>query len=402
MVTSMKTARRFDTIRLDGIKETSQGFLRIPVFACRTGIQVYHQKDGTKIREFRPPEEVFHEDTLASLRSCPVTNDHPDEFVNQDNVNGLMKGMTADHVSRVKKDSVEYAKTEVIITDKAMIQDIRSGKKEVSCGYQVALDMTPGFYQGQKYDCIQRKITHNHLAIVDRGRAGPECRLRLDSDAELVDSIQGGTMKIKIGNQEFDVADDVAEAFKTHESEQKNALDAAQKADNSDALAEANKAKDQLQAKVDTLETENKKLKEDKTDVQPADISSAVSARLKLVRIADRMLSKEDKEKIDEMTDKDIRVAVIKTQDKEFKSDGKSDDYIEARFDTVVELTGKSDAVHKKAGEALTPKGDKPKEKKDSFKTEEELRAEAMDRDSQAWQKPVGRQAEGLNQKTAQ
>ena len=44
------------------------------------------------------------------------------------------------------------------------------------------LEFTPGEYNGQKYDAIQKNITNNHIAIVWKGRAGKNASLRLDEN----------------------------------------------------------------------------------------------------------------------------------------------------------------------------------------------------------------------------
>lgn len=45
---------------------------------------------------------------------------------------------------------------------------------ELSCGYRYDADMTAGEIDGQKYDGVMRNIRGNHLALVERGRAGRE------------------------------------------------------------------------------------------------------------------------------------------------------------------------------------------------------------------------------------
>jgi hypothetical protein len=56
---------------------TPEGFLRIPAAVTRVGVFNYKQPDGSVIRELRLPEEVFNPDSLSSLKSIPITNDHP-------------------------------------------------------------------------------------------------------------------------------------------------------------------------------------------------------------------------------------------------------------------------------------------------------------------------------------
>jgi hypothetical protein len=47
--------------------------------------------------------------------------------------------------------------------------------RELSCAYSYEADMTPGVYEGVAYDGIMRNIRGNHVALVEVGRAGPEC-----------------------------------------------------------------------------------------------------------------------------------------------------------------------------------------------------------------------------------
>lgn len=47
-------------------------------------------------------------------------------------------------------------------------------QSEISCGYHYEPDMTPGVFNGEKYDGVMRNIRGNHVAIVEEGRAGPD------------------------------------------------------------------------------------------------------------------------------------------------------------------------------------------------------------------------------------
>lgn len=47
-------------------------------------------------------------------------------------------------------------------------------KKELSCGYHYRADMTPGNFNGMRYDGVMRDIVGNHVALVKDGRAGPD------------------------------------------------------------------------------------------------------------------------------------------------------------------------------------------------------------------------------------
>lgn len=47
-------------------------------------------------------------------------------------------------------------------------------KKELSCGYAYRAEMTPGVFDGKRYDGIMRDLRFNHVALVEDGRAGPD------------------------------------------------------------------------------------------------------------------------------------------------------------------------------------------------------------------------------------
>ena len=50
----------------------------------------------------------------------------------------------------------------------------------MSLGYNLDLEETPGVWEGQPYDVIQRNIVINHLALVMEARAGDQARLNID------------------------------------------------------------------------------------------------------------------------------------------------------------------------------------------------------------------------------
>jgi hypothetical protein len=143
----------------------------------------YRDSSGAEIREFRPPEEVFSETSLGSVSGIPVTSDHPAGGVTPTSWRALSIG----HVETPHKDG-EWISAPVVVADQSAIDQISQSREageavELSCGYLVDTDPTPGEYEGERYDVVQRNIRYNHLAILPRGKAprvsGAE--LRLDS-----------------------------------------------------------------------------------------------------------------------------------------------------------------------------------------------------------------------------
>ena len=143
--------------------------LNVPV--ARTGVQEYlpeelglAEENGRMIPVFRPESEVFSPETVASFEGMPVTNDHPPDGVDIENIRRLQAGH-AHNVRRGAGNESDLLLADLIITDPALIDAVLSGKREISCGYTYELHEENGRY-------IQRKIRGNHIAVVDTGRAG--------------------------------------------------------------------------------------------------------------------------------------------------------------------------------------------------------------------------------------
>ena len=162
------------------IAKTPEGFLicqDVPI--SRIGYQEYLASELTDspLREdkiipvYRPKEEVFDIRSLASFEGKPVTNEHPEEDVTPENYQKYSCG----HVQNVHIGEGEDANkvlADLYITDPILIRLIQNGKREISCGY----------YAEEKRDpsgkICQTRIRGNHVAIVDRGRAGKKVCIR--------------------------------------------------------------------------------------------------------------------------------------------------------------------------------------------------------------------------------
>lgn len=156
--------------------------LNVPV--ARTGTQDYLPEElglapgsfsmpfgpGGLISVYRPEEEVFAPETLASFEGMPVTNDHPPDGVDVDNIRRLQMGH-AHNIRRGTGEEADLLLADLIITDERLIEAILNGKREISCGYTYELAEENGRY-------IQRKIRGNHIAVVDAGRAGPRVSIK--------------------------------------------------------------------------------------------------------------------------------------------------------------------------------------------------------------------------------
>lgn len=184
-----KAVRRFDLGQITSVEMTPQGFLKVPAFATRVGVFSYKDGMGGVRRELRHPDDVFAPESLDTLKNAPVTNEHPPVMLDPTNFKQFAVGYLTDDVT-VNRDLVA---TTFIVAEEKAIADIENGKRETSAGYLADLEEEPGVYNGTPYDVRQRNIKYNHVAIVNRGRAGPEVRIRLDSsDAAMEEEIGEG------------------------------------------------------------------------------------------------------------------------------------------------------------------------------------------------------------------
>jgi len=185
MEKTVKGVRRFDYGEIGEIKRTPQGFLLVPGFATRTGVFPYIDAQGKVRRELRHPDDVFAPESLATLKYAPITIEHPPEMITPENVAKYRKGHTTERVE-VNRDLVE---TDLIIEDADAIQKVENeGLRELSSGYVADVVEEEGNFNGTPYDYRQKNIFYNHLAMVKRGRAGPEVRIRMDSDDAVMES----------------------------------------------------------------------------------------------------------------------------------------------------------------------------------------------------------------------
>jgi hypothetical protein len=78
-------------------------------------------------------------------------------------------------------------------------QAIEDGdQKQLSCGYAYRADMTPGEFEGEKYDGVMRDLRGNHLALVREGRAGTDVAIDESHDARVWRNIE--TALIRMGS----------------------------------------------------------------------------------------------------------------------------------------------------------------------------------------------------------
>ncbi len=301
---------RYDRVPFKAQK-TAEGFIRDKPVIGRTGILRYLNADGSERLEYRPPEEAFSPDSLATLKGVPVTVGH----------HGLVTSDDIEHQQAIGTVLDAGEKDGNNIVANMVLYRLPTDARELSCGYTLDLDETPGTTpDGEHYDAVQRNIRYNHVAVVRRGRAGV-ARLNMDGDQEPIeDEKKESIMKIRLDNGlEYEAVPEVAAYI---DQLRKDAADHKTKMD-------------KLQAKYDASLDDNKKLKEDAAkakDDAKKNFDAAVKVRVAILKKADEF----GIEKADEMDDMDIKKAIIKSvRGDSVNLDDKSADYIDAAFDMV-------------------------------------------------------------------
>lgn len=312
---------------------TDEGFLKVPARIGRTGVQDYTAREmglsdrdpNDKVIVYRPEEEVFSDATLNSFGFKPVTNNHPPELLDAKNAKKFSVGMSDREVMR----DGDFMATDLNIFDADSIDDVESGKAEVSNGYTADIDFTPGLTpNGMKYDAIQRNIRGNHIAIVTRGRAGSECRL-----ADSLTKPGEKRMNITIDGVDFEVTDQVAQAvgkmqkenkdLKGDMSEKEKAM-AKEKEDAKKAKEDAKKTNDALTAQLDAAN--------EKTG--SASLDKAVTDRMMFVDNVRKICPGVKWEGKDTMA---LMKEVVSEKCQNIVLDEKTDAYITSRFDILIE-----------------------------------------------------------------
>ena len=321
-----------DKLPLTGIRRTADGYAVAEVPVARTGIQDYAgyevgRPDMQRVSVYRPPETVFDDEYVASMSGRPVTDDHPPEAVTADNWRKYSHGHTGNMIRKDEANGLIFVP--MIISDSALIEKLDAGKREVSCGYSCELVWEDGETpEGVRYQAKQINARINHIAVVDKGRAGSQCRIG-DNWAEFNESKEP---LVAVKTITYDgvplEATDAAEAVINKLVDARDAL----KQELADAVketADVTAAKDKELAAKDA---EIDKLKE--AQLSQDAIDALADAKAEVVSQAKAILGDADLETKGKSV-ADIRRETVAAKLGDAAVADKSDDYIEARFDTL-------------------------------------------------------------------
>ena len=176
------------------------------VVLCRSGIQLYHKSEVASFitednkppvekewyREYRPANVIVKAKDL--FKSLPVTEEHPDVWVDSRNFKELAGGTLDKEIEVVALDGeaegeIGLKSNITFYTDE--LYNYYLNNKEVSVGYTCRKHFVPN-PEEVGYDIELDEITEvNHLAITRAGRGG--------SKVAVIDSIIGGIRPMRTG-----------------------------------------------------------------------------------------------------------------------------------------------------------------------------------------------------------
>lgn len=139
-----------------------------------SGWQAQGLDPETIYHAYRPPEELASEETIKSVNGIPIHLEHHDD-----------SGEPEDKQTRVGTTGTDgafeapFLMNSLHIFDQDAINRINDGSmKELSLAYTYIPEFKSGDTEdGEHYDFVQRQIRANHLALVEKGRAGPTVKV---------------------------------------------------------------------------------------------------------------------------------------------------------------------------------------------------------------------------------
>lgn len=174
-----RSVYRTDIGSLRPVERRDDGTIVVDAYLTKCGVFPYRQQDGSTKFELRLPEDVFDSASMKSFEGRVVTNNHPPGMVDARTAREYAVGCLLGVPTR----DGDHMRGRLSVYDEQTVGDMESGKLQVSNGYTCDTVETPGIHPIYgKYDAIQKNIRGNHVAIVDRARAGVTASARMDAE----------------------------------------------------------------------------------------------------------------------------------------------------------------------------------------------------------------------------
>ncbi len=335
----LKGVKLSDRIKVPSQRQlTDAGQMIVPCAFARTGTQLYtagqlgiQDKETDEVIEVHRDEvDVFDEESMASFRSAPVTLGHPK------GEDGLAIQVTAENAKELQVGMLEGKAVRdedtlagvIVLSSKEAIDALENGTQELSAGYVCDIAEVEGKY-------YQRNIRANHIAIVDKGRAGSSCRISDEAD-QVIEGLEESAKK--------DIEDSVDDSSKDldyltvlakHIADESNA-----KADLEGKLKETDnkvvELTDEISKANETIEAKNKEIEAAKVELEDA-IAASNENVIERCEVIDKARYIADLKDFGDKTIADIKKLVVADQLPNLDLEGKDEQYINARFDILME-----------------------------------------------------------------
>ena len=164
----MATARRHDTNGWYEIEENPLS--KVGVFEY-LGSSISAPEPDRIYRVYRPESELSDPACVESFKLLPWVVEH--DMLGEGEIPAERKGIEGIIGQDVFYQD-GYLRGNIKVFSDRLAELIETGMKELSLGYKCTYEFTPGKFDGQQYDAIQRDIRGNHLATVEEGRMGKE------------------------------------------------------------------------------------------------------------------------------------------------------------------------------------------------------------------------------------
>lgn len=343
----MTTLRLCDQVPLENVRETADGYLVADCRVARTGIQLYRGSELGRpemdvVRVYRPESSVFDAKAMASYAHRPMVNGHPGENVTATNWKDYATGMSGGEVVR----DGQHVRVPLVMMDAAAIRDYKSGERtQLSMGYtaEVIFDAGTDPDTGEAYDAYVQNMRMNHVSQEKYARGGDS--LTFGDSSAIPGGTWGASLTEKTAMPEIQHKTVMVDGLSIQTTElgaqaiaklQAQLGDAAIK---SQELATAHeKALALKDGELDKLKQENATLKA--AQLSDAQIQERVQARAALVATAGRFV---DAATLTGKSDAEIRAAVVLAKFGDAAVTGKSAEYVQARYDMIVEDAGNDD-----------------------------------------------------------
>jgi len=293
-----------------------QGQMIVPCKFARTGSQLYtagqlglaDEAPDKIVTVFRDESDVFEEGSMESFRSAPVTIDHPKDE------NGAPIKVTSKNSKELQVGVLEGMPVRdedtlggvLVLTAQEAIDSLEEGNQELSAGYTCDIEDVDG-------KLYQRNIRANHIAIVAKGRAGSSCRIS-DEALEIQEKEKDKDSPVMVDEALLTDALNKIEGLEKELETQKT------------LTADVKEVSDKAVAELETVKAELNDAKE-----------AAKEDVVERCRVIEQARLVADMRDLHDKTVSQVRKMVVEDQMPEIKLEGKSDDYVAAMFDMLVD-----------------------------------------------------------------